>query len=734
VQAEPTPLSPRRFGLGCAAGGLLAALAFFWMVTDGTGQLFQSGLNADFYDVQARALLAGHWWMPPGVLSIEGIVEHGRTFMYYGPFPALLRMPILLVTHSLDGRLTGLSMTVAFALAVVFVGRLSWKVRLLADGATPVTSLEAVVAGAVVFVACAGGALFFLASDMIIYHEAELWGATLALGAFDFLVGFLRLPRMRSAIGAGVLATFAMLTRGSVGAGPVVALALTCLVCLVPLVHRGRLSDALGRLTGLDGEPVRWSLLAVLATCVVVPLAAYAAVNEAKFGSMFGLPLNRQVETMISPHRRAVLAANGGSLFGLAFVPTALLAYLRPDGLTLTRLFPFVMFPGAAKVLGDLRYDDRDWASSVTATMPALSLLALGGLAAVFWPRAPSRRRQRRRGAHRAAEPATSRLVARLRIPVVGAAAGTAGVLEIAFIANRYLADLMPLVVLLGLAGVQAGYARARRARARRARAGPRIVATLAVVLLAVGGLWTNGALTLVYQRELRPAIPLTERAGFVNFQQHLDAALFGGRPEHVERVSGLRRHEPAGTLAIVGDCTGVYESTGVQSGWDAVERSAGDGRVRFLARFPDTGALYSARRPGPWWPVLSNGQVGQAAWLALRSVGRDEFQFGYLFEGAGQRFLTGPPFDPGPARRHLVDAALDRYVGQVEVFVDGTNEYELGYFVRPNRPLHVGTNPFGGPVASRFPARLQLLPVTTPICHYLARRLGVTGRPTGGR
>ncbi len=702
----------RRFSIGCVIGGALSLGALFWMLTDGTGNLFQSGLNTDFYDAQARALLAGHWWMPSKVLSIEGIVEHHHTYMYYGPVPAILRMPVLLFTHSLDGRLTGASMLLAFAVALVFTARLSWRVRKLVAAERPVSYAEATLAGALMIVVGVGSNFLFLASDTIIYHEAEVWGAALAIAAFDFVVALLIDPRVRWAALACLFATLSMLSRGSVGVGPVVALAgVTFVVAVATLESRfsgehsasPAISDRLGWLLGVESPPEGVGLTAVLAVCVMVPLAAYAAINEIKFGTLFSLPLDKQVETMISPHRRAVLAANGGSLFGIKFIPTALMAYLRPDAIAVTRLFPFLMFPRAATVIGHLRYDDRDWASSIPASMPMLSFLGLVGLGGVFWPR---RRAVATSGAF--SRPALPRL---LRIPVLGAAAGTVGVLTIAFIANRYLADFMPLLILCAVAGF---HLTIRFLRSHGVALKSAAAALLALVMLA--GLWSSTALALVYQRELRPAVPLSQRAGFVGFQESLDRSLFGNPPTNVLRVATLPRPRPAGTLAIIGNCEALYQSAGIMSGWDAIERSEAAGHFKMRVTFP-------AGPTGVWWPVLSNGVPGASSWLALRSTAPGEYQFGYLFEGSGKTFLLGPAFAASAGRSHVIDAVLDSIIREVSANVDGTPQYELGYFVRGNRPIYVGANPFGGRVAAHFPGGVTELPVTTPICHSLLAR-----------
>ncbi|HXY43006.1 MAG TPA: hypothetical protein VEH29_02355 [Acidimicrobiales bacterium] len=733
-------MSRRRYAMGSFGGACLATFAFCWMITGGSWNFLQTGLFTNFYDAQARALLAGHWNVPPNVLSIEGIVEHGRTYMYFGPVPAILRMPVLLVTHRLDGRLTQPSMLLAYVVALLFTARLGWRIRQLVAGDHPVSPTEACLVGLVMLVIGVGSDLFFLGSDPIIYHEAEIWGAALAIAAFDFLVAFITRPSVRAAALAGVFATLAILSRGSVGAGPVAALALTALVwvaaCLPRRAPRGqrawreRLASFLG-LPEPDAEPLQ---AIALVACVMVPVLSYVVINEVKFDTLFSVPFNRQVETAISAHRRATLAANGGSLFGLKFVPTALLAYLRPDALQVTRLFPWLMFPSAASVIGHVRYDDLDWASSIPATMPLLALWSVIGLAGIFGRRrraesgrepgplsngsgdtAEAPTRTSREGSGAPSKPGV------LRTPVVGAAVGTVGVLTIAFIANRYLADFMPLVVLAGLTGFQLTLRWGRALGAQgpwsgRRRPATRPLVITAMTLLGAFGLWSNVALSLLYQRELRPDVPISMRAGFVSFQERLDATLFGNPPKNVLRTATLGPHEAAGTLDIIGNCAALYQSTGLVAGWQAVERSPAGGHFRLWVTFP-------ASSSNLWLPVLVNGLAHQGDYLALRSPTRGTYQFGYLFEAAGQRFVTGPVFSAVADRSYVIDAVLDPFLGEITAMVDGNSDYDLAYFVRNDRPVYVGLNPLGGPVAGRFPGSVRELPVVTPICETLRAR-----------
>lgn len=701
VGDAPLGESRRRFAIGCLAGALISVAGFVWMLTAGTGNLLQSNLFSNLYDVQARALFHGHWNVPAAALSIEGIREGSKTYMYYGPVPAILRMPILLITNRLDGRLTQLSMLAAFCVALWFAARLSWRVRSLVTTA-PVSKGEAALAAGWMMVIGLGSQFLYLASDAIVYHEAELWGAALALGGLDFVVAFIVRPSRRSLLGAGLLSTLAILTRGSVGAGPVIALGVLGCAHSVVVVRRRWLGRHPNR--SAHANPT-WPWLALpegssgstwvigLLVAAAIPVVLYVAINEVKFHTLVSLPLNKQVFTSINLNRRITLADNGGSLFGLKFIPTGLLQYLRPDAIGLSRLFPFLKFPPKATLVGNVHYDTRDFASSITTTMPVLTLLSVAGVIGVFRRKRPGRAPD----------------LSALRVPLFGAALGTLGVLAIAFVANRYLADFMPVLLLAapaGLALVAAGWGRWRSVT--------RWSVAALLALLALFGFWVNAGLGLVYQRELRPSAPQSERQELVSLQQRIDRDLFGSDRPEVTRTAALPRVGPPGALDIVGSCVGLYQSDGL--GWRAVERSSSDGHLALNVVFP------SASTHG-LWPVAVNGARGAGDFLAARSAGRGRVQFVYIFQGYGLPTLYGRPFSVVPGRHYLVDVVFDALVHQVSVQVDGTNVL-TAVLVRSNRPIHVGNDPLHGPTLVRFPGRIERLPVTTPICDGLLARL----------
>ena len=96
----------RRFTWAALIAIVLTMVPFVWILWSDWGPanpLRESIFQSNFFDLQARAMFHGHLSLPNGILGIEGFVHDGRTYTYFGLFPSIIRMPILLVTSSLDG-------------------------------------------------------------------------------------------------------------------------------------------------------------------------------------------------------------------------------------------------------------------------------------------------------------------------------------------------------------------------------------------------------------------------------------------------------------------------------------------------------------------------------------------------------------------------------------------------------------------------------------------------------
>lgn len=537
--ADETPStgpSPARIRSAARIGILVAVVLFGLLVTEGSpsGLLAPGPFTSDFFDAQAHSLLDGRLDVDPEVAGIEGFVHDGRTQLYFGLVPAILRLPLAAVTDGLDGRLTQVSMLVALAVAAWASSRLLWRAREWRAGDRPVGRWEPWMVGCFTAAVGLGSPLLFLAARPVVYHETELWGAATTLVALDALLRWWERPSDRGRLAVASLAALvAFNTRASVGGGAVAALVLT------------------GGLALLTAR-VPWRRAPALALAALLPVLAYAAVNQARFGHPTEVPFPDQVLSSFDPNRQATLAATGGGLFGVEFAPTAVVTYLRPDGVDIQRLFPWITFRETTDVIGDATFDTVDRSGSLPVVAPAFLLLTVVGLVSMV-----------RRGWRDPWLTAT-----------VGAAAGLVSTVTIAFIAHRYLADATPALVLPAAVGAwaTADWLGQQRQWHRRIGAG-------VLVLLAVGGGLVSAALALQAQRLFILPSPAA-RHDLVSFQYDLHETLGGGTPPGVHRAATLSPATPGrrGDVVLLEGCRGLYWSDGQR--WWPLEMGAEDGAV----------------------------------------------------------------------------------------------------------------------------------------------------------
>ena len=514
-----------RFVRGTAIGGCVGLLPTILMLTGGRFNVYRTavpgGVFGNIFDAQARALMDGHFDLKRGSLAIESFIVDDKTYTYFPPFPALIRIPILLFSD-LDGRLTTLSMMLAFVVTAAAVAGVTWRVRLLVRGAQPVPRREAAVAGIFVASVTGGSVVLYLASLPWAYHEVYAWSIALAALSIWAITGILIQMTATNVVIACAAVTAAQLTRSTVGWGMSVALVL-CAVWSYRSHHRWRHA----------GPPWSWLLVAA-----VLPLIASGAVTWMKFGSPLRfLPLENQVWTMVNEQRRRALAANGGSLTNPRFFPTTVAAYLSPTNIGLRPYFPFITLPPTPPpIYGNVVFDQTYRVGSATAFMPLLLVLSLSGVWGVLRRTAQGHAR-------------------RLLIPVLGSAFALGGVLNYGYLANRYISDFMPFAIIAGAIGVTQVVTLADTMTPRSARA-------LAGALVALGlwGVTANGAVAIT---------AMQYSSGGDGLRAHIGRQLWladtipgiGAPPVRRDEVLPLRA--TADTVQVVRNCDAMFVATG---------------------------------------------------------------------------------------------------------------------------------------------------------------------------
>lgn len=687
-----------RFAVASGLGALAALVVFVMVLTRGTFDLLEWQRSGNFYDAQAAAWLRGTWEIPGGILGIERFESRGRTFMYQGPWPALLRVPIMAVTDRFEGRMTQSSMGLALLVALVATARLNWRVRRLLRPSAPVARVDLWVAAGATFIVGAGSALLFEASRAWVYHEAALWGAAWTIAAIDAVVACVNEPSRRRFAWAGALTTLALWSRSSVGLAGVAALSLLGGGNLLAHLRArgssdGRWSRTLARARWLSTIPRtngRWPMMAPT-LAAIVPLSLYAAVNWIKFHTLFSVPFAGQGFTIADPQRQEFLRFNNDTLFGLKFAPTTLVQYLRPDALRFTSTFPFVDLPPRASGIGGVSFDLIDHSSSVSASMPAVFILALVGIFVVT----------------RRARDASVQGMTALRVPVLGALVGAVTIIPFGYIANRYLADAMPALVITALAGVQ--HLLARRSTDtitrghRRWRAGAAVL-----VVLAVAGVWINVSHALVFQRLHSPNVRDDVIASFLDTQYDVPQTLGLDPKIPLRSDDRLPLDAPRNQIAILGDCEAMYLSDGMPlnavkyTPWNPVTRTEAGGRYRRTMTFP-------IQAPGtrvPIWTMTSDESTGTlfAEWQGGAGVVM-------AYSGPGESFPTGTLFVP-PERTWVVDIVIDPHIDKVQVWLDDELVFEDHYLGPTDGEIHLGVDALRDPrLEDRFPGLMEALP-----------------------
>jgi hypothetical protein len=476
---------PRPPHLTFALVGAASTACFVAVITGFTFRLIEPESFGQFYDYQIRSLLAGRLDVPEEALSSEAFRFEGKYYGYFGPTPALQRLPLALAGVAF-GRLSRALMVCDYlACLVAAYAILIHACRLLSRRATWPTRTDVVL---LVGGAGLGSSLFFLGSRAYIYHEAILCGAACALWSVWASLRWLAAPERHRwwilSLACGLLAVHARPPAG------LFALGLLGLAAAVICVRRWR-----GPRRG-SGAALRTPALVGLLS--VAGVLSFSALSYLKFRSFEGAPLKYHVQ--YHPARLANLA---GGNFHLGNVPFGFGSYLWHPNLTVRPIFPYFYLQGRDP--GESPGVHIDLAENVLAlpyAMPAcVGLAALaGGIALLRWP------------------------AARVPFAALAAAALPLAIALFAAVAvsHRYTADFVPPLVsaaAFGLAGLPL-----LPVPLRRLVSGGAALLTGAAVILTF-------AFTLHYQGEGVWGVPDEVKARYLSLRQITDQFLGFSRP-----------------------------------------------------------------------------------------------------------------------------------------------------------------------------------------------------------
>src|SRR5881398_2818320 len=196
---------------------LLSVLLWFYTTTGGR-QVFVKEVLAGAYDSQAEYFLRGDVGVDAAAMAHEMMIVNGKVRMYFGPFPALLRIPLNFIYPPGHGKWSRISGFCAEVIALfAFAGLVQTALR-----SSPLSSRARNWIGNACMIGFAlGSPLLLLLGNLSIYDEAIIWGFAWSVAALYF-VWRSRTDEgaalTRSLLGFSLCAGAALLSRATFGA------------------------------------------------------------------------------------------------------------------------------------------------------------------------------------------------------------------------------------------------------------------------------------------------------------------------------------------------------------------------------------------------------------------------------------------------------------------------------------------------------------------------------------
>jgi len=162
----------------------LVLTVVLWLFTmTGGRDIFVKEVLGGAYDSQAEHFLRGDVDVDVDAIRHEATIVNDHVRMYFGPFPALLRIPLNFVYPAGHGKWSRIS---GFCAGAISLFAFAGLVR-MALASSPLSSRARNWLGNACVIGFAfGSPLLLLLGNLSIYDEAIIWGLALSLGAIFF--------------------------------------------------------------------------------------------------------------------------------------------------------------------------------------------------------------------------------------------------------------------------------------------------------------------------------------------------------------------------------------------------------------------------------------------------------------------------------------------------------------------------------------------------------------------
>ncbi len=368
---RPVTAEAFSFRMGVLA---IAAVLYAWSLSRGSFDLFGAENFGLVFNSMLDHMLRGGWDVDPDVIGSEAFFHDGRTYAYFGPFPAILRLPLVALPHGLlpDWRSLHVErLSCWMAVMIGIAAQANAIVGTLAMSTSPVKRKLALPLVA----ACAlsGPPMLLSWKGALVYHESILWAWAFAMSFVALALPVVHRPgpsSWRRLCALSLCAGLCLLTRSTTGAGLYLAIGM---LLLFGVIRSGRYASS--------ALLPRWFWAP--AGILVIFIALTGFVNQGRWGSaLVFADLNMQT-SLIEKFPDRLSRLQRYDLFDWHRLHTGILYYVLPvwtDQLE-------SLLPLKARLL-DMYDAIEQPASSLLLTDPVWCLLSVQGLIAIIRRRA----------------------------------------------------------------------------------------------------------------------------------------------------------------------------------------------------------------------------------------------------------------------------------------------------------------------------------------------------------
>lgn len=278
---------------------VLSVLLWFYTTTGGQ-QVFVNEVLGGAYDSQAEHFVRGNVDVDVAAIRHEAMIVNGKVRMYFGPFPAFLRIPLNFAYPGGYGKWSRISGFCAAIIAIfAFAGIVAAALRSspLSLGARNWVGNACIVGFAL------GSPLLLLLGNLSIYDEAIIWGLAWSLAALYFALRSQHAGAgalTRSLLGFSLCAAGALLSRVTFG----VPFILIALLLVLRMPKENRITNLLALLLPLGAA-----------------FAFYVWLSYARFGSFVGINYSYYINSVHSEF------AHRYGMFSLRRIPYSFVDY-----------------------------------------------------------------------------------------------------------------------------------------------------------------------------------------------------------------------------------------------------------------------------------------------------------------------------------------------------------------------------------------------------------------------